>query len=161
VPPQFRDEFLNGQSFSGVVPILKSLRANTLITKKEKVNWKGHPSIKLTGIWTTENIRDIARMFNATVWPAFMPRQCCIYLDEKSHWPHRIEWWGPAPPNRADALLLQMEFRNPKLNVVLTPDRVGQVFKYNPGESKVSDKTGETVEFLKNVIAQRKAPARR
>ena len=53
-------------------------------------------------------------------WPAYLPRECAIYFEplgkEKVPWPHRLEWWGPAPPKPGESLLLEIEFRNPKLN---------------------------------------------
>ena len=47
-----------------------------------------------------------------------------LYLDPKTLWPHRLEWWGADPPRPGDVLLMQTEFRDPLLNRPPPPDRL-------------------------------------
>ena len=72
-------------------------------------------------------------------WPHSFPRQCRLFLDARTRWPHRLEWWGPAPPRKGDSLLLQMEFRNPRLGQPLADAE----FAFQPGRSKVTDLTAQ------------------
>jgi len=151
-----RDDFLQNMSFAGVAPLLQSLKQRLTFTKKEAAKWQGHDVVKVTGVWNPDSMKQIVPP-GQPGWPSLMPRQCVAYLDAKTGWPYRLEWWGPSPPQPADQLLLQMEFRDPKLNVAMSPERVAKVFHYSPTSETVTDRTNETVQMLAEMARQGKA----
>jgi hypothetical protein len=65
--------------------------------------------------------------------PKVIPRQCCIYLDALTSWPHRIEWWGSAQAGERPRLILQMEFRDPVFNRPLSQERCATEFTLAQG----------------------------
>jgi hypothetical protein len=170
-PPESRELFLTSKSFGGILPFIKTLRQSLTLTKQENVAWIDHvlddksvtktverPVVKLTGAWSGELI---TKPIPANMWPPVLPRQCCLYLDEKTHCVCRVEWWGPVVQGAADSLLLQIEFRDAKINVELSEDRSAQVFKYNPGDGPVQDVTSEMVGQLQNHLDRTKSLPKR
>jgi hypothetical protein len=110
VPAAMRTEYAENQAFAGIAPLLKALQLRVVFTKLEKnVSWKGHTDYRLTGVWNPQQVPPPAPPHSAN-----QPQRCELYLDEKTLWPDRIEWWGEAPPQTGEVLLLEMEFRSPK-----------------------------------------------
>jgi hypothetical protein len=72
--------------------------------------WNGKQVVRVTGDWTCQdNIPAASR-------PPLMPRTFVLFLDAKTHWPMRIEWWGSTRPGDEQALILEMEYREPKFD---------------------------------------------
>jgi hypothetical protein len=69
-------------------------------------------------------------------------RACRVVLDAHSLWPGRIEWWGPvsgpAVAKKRDALLIEMEFRNPVLDHPLPLERCVREFTLRPAATVVT-----------------------
>jgi hypothetical protein len=105
----------------GPLDLLRQLRRDVVFTHQEAIQWRQREVILLTG---------------ATAPPAggrlpdFRPRQCRLVLDGATLWPHRVEWWGPAPGLAGDIRLVQMEFRQPILHQPVDGIR----FTYAPAE---------------------------
>jgi hypothetical protein len=152
--PQLREEYLQRWTFAGIAPLIKGLKQRLVFTKLEKVRWRGHDTLKLTGVWSPEVVKTIVPVENAQ-WPAYLPRQCYVYLDPETHWPHRLEWWGPSPPLKDDAVLLQMEFRNPKFTE-MSSERCARVFKLNTQAKDIPDGTSQLISELNFRIQQLK-----
>lgn len=146
VTPKVMDEYFQNYCFAGVMPLLQSMKENMTPTQRENVRWNGQDVVKLTAVWSAAQSKSILRS-DKQPWPAFLPKQCRIYLDEKNRWPHRIEWWGPSPPRDGESLLLQMEFRNPKF-AKMSDERCARVFKFDPGAADVLDHTERTIKEL-------------
>jgi hypothetical protein len=148
---QVREEFFQAESFAGVGPLLQNVQKRMIVTNRENVQREGRNFIKLTADWGPE----IAKAISAPdkPWPAYLARQCVIYFEslgtENTLWPRRLEWWGPAPPRPGEVLLLQIEFRDPKLNQPLSPERSAKEFKFDPGPSEVPDRTDQVVGIVK------------
>src|SRR5581483_10991063 len=118
--------FYGTQFFTGLEPLLTNLRRQVTFTRRDTVHWRGHDVVLLTGVWSAPPPAD-------QEWPAYFPRQCRLFLDPGTHWPHRVEWWGPTTlPKPGDSLIVQMEFRNPVLGQP-QPD-AEFVFRPGPGE---------------------------
>lgn len=149
---EMRDEFLESQSFYGVVPLLKSIRERMVVTKKEEAKWHGLDVTVLTADWTYDIVKQIT-LDGKQPWRAFFPRQCRLFLDAKTRWPHRIEWIGPIPGKEQDGIILQMEFRNPK-HEVLSPEVCKKEFTFDPGKAKVPTQADIT-EQLKDAVRYR------
>jgi hypothetical protein len=147
--PQLRDEFFRGQLFTGLAPLLQNLQKQMVFTQQAPERWNGHDVLKLTGVWAEEVTKSISPQPER--WPSFLPRTCQVYLDSKTLWPYRFEWWGPAPPSSTDALLLQMEFREPVLHKAEEPMPKGftNAFEFDSGTAPVTDHTKELTEQLK------------
>jgi hypothetical protein len=150
VAKEMRDEFLESQSFYGVLPLLQSIHQRMVVTKKENTNWRGLDVTLLTAEWH----HDIAKAITQDgklPWRPFFPRQCRLFLDAKTRWPHRVEWLGPIP-GRDDAVIVQMEFRNPK-HEPLSEKVCKREFSFNPGKEPPShvDQTDD----LKNALSYR------
>jgi hypothetical protein len=142
-----RESFLQSQSFAGLTPLLDNLKMHITFTALEDTTWKGRKVKRLTGTWSD------APPIDTKDWAEFMPRQCTLYLDAETYWPHRLEWWGPTvrgEPRSKDALLMQLEFRNgqrPK-----EQDLAGGDFTYDPRSATVTDKTDEWVSRAKDLV---------
>lgn len=138
--PRLRAEFMQGPTFSGVMPLLSSLR--------ERLNWVGHKimghegaeRVQLVGLWLPEIAAALASP--GQPWPSGLPRQCRLRLDARTLWPERIEWWGPSTPGGPETLLAQMELREPILNRELPAERCRSAFAFDPGNTPISDQTG-------------------
>ena len=55
-------------------------------------------------------------------------RQCCIYLDTETFWPHRLEWWGAEKSSEPSQLLSQTEYREAIVNQPLSAERLAAEF---------------------------------
>jgi hypothetical protein len=136
---QLRDEFLQRPHFQGMTSLLINLRGRLVWAKSERLRQNKDESVRLIGVWPVEE----ARKFTASnrPWPAGLSRQCHLYLDSRTYWPRRVEWWGPDAPDGEDRLLMQMEFRNPLFNRPLTADECGRLFAFQPGDADIEDET--------------------
>jgi hypothetical protein len=152
VSKEMRDEFLQSQSFYGVVPLLQSIQQRMVVTKKEAANWRGKDVTVLTADWTLEIAKSITQD-GKQPWPQFLPRQCRLFLDAKTRWPHRIEWLGPVVGRAEDGVILQMEFRGPK-HEPLSPEVCKKEFSFDPGKADVSSHVDLTEE-LKDALRYR------
>lgn len=152
MPGQVRTEFFQRWSFTGVAPLLQAIHRQMTVTGQEQLSWKGRPVHKLTAVWSEASAK--ALVGPNSRWPDFLPRRCCLFLDanvEEFHaWPRRIEWWGPATSALGETLLLQMEFRNPKLGKKLSDEQYAAQFQFNPGKAQVQDLTHRATEEAKN-----------
>jgi hypothetical protein len=147
--PQLREEFFRGQMFAGAAPLLENLQKQMTFTKQEPARWNNQDVLKLTGVWSSDVVKAITAQPDQ--WPYFLPRTCHLYLDTKTLWPYRLEWWGPSPPQPQDGLLLEMEFREPKLHKAdePTPPGFADAFKFEAGKSQVVDQTKDLTDQLK------------
>ncbi len=148
VAKEMRDEFLESQSFYGVLPLLQSIHQRMLVTKKENMGWRGLDVTLLTAEWNNDVAKAITQD-GKQAWPQFFPRQCRLFLDAKTRWPHRVEWLGPTP-GREDSVIVQMEFRNPK-HEPMSPEVCKREFTFNPGKEPSVDQTDD----LKNALRYR------
>lgn len=152
MPPAVKTEFFQRFSFTGLAPLLNRILAQMTVTGAERLTWKGREVNRLTAVWSEEAVKNLVGP--NTRWPEFLPRRCCLFLDvdvDKVHaWPHRIEWWGPASSGLGEVLLLQMEFRNPKLGKVLSDEEYARQFRFDPGKATVQDLTKQATEEAKN-----------
>jgi hypothetical protein len=121
-----RTETLRAQTFGGVGPILQTLRARLQQVQGKAVRWKGIDIVQVTGAWP-EDPSQLAAV-PEYIRPRQVPRLCSIFLDARTLWPHRLEWWYSERPTGSPALLLQTEFREPVLNYPLPPERCAQEF---------------------------------
>lgn len=137
--PQLREEFDQIQSFAGMLPLLQSLRDQLTFVNRAPGRWKDHDIIKLTGVWAKPPTPP------DKPWLAFFPRQCQLFLDAKTHWPYRLEWWGPSYGEGDDVLLLQIEFRDPVINQELP----AKEFAYSTTEKDVPDRTKELTDSVR------------
>lgn len=158
-PPLLREQFYRSQSFVGLVALLDSLRKQMVFTKLEKDRWQNHDVLKLTGVWSEEVSKSISPPPGS--WPVSVPRTCRCYLDASTHWPYRIEWWGPVVPDGEDTLLTQIEFRDPKFvkgTGDTPPKDMLLAFKFTAGQAPVVDQTQKVLSDLNNQRAQLAQP---
>jgi hypothetical protein len=139
---QLRAEFLQGPTLSGVVPLLRTLRYRLRWVAHEEARHEGAEAVVLTGVWRPNELRERAPA--GRPWPPGLPRRCRVVLDARTLWPHRVEWWGPAgAAPGAEALLAVTEYRSPSANVALPPAECERAFAFDPGDARVTDRTGE------------------
>jgi hypothetical protein len=147
---QVRNEFFQNQSLAGVAPVLKNIQQQMIVTRLESSTWQGKNIVQLTLVWSEGTTKSF---YSPNVpWQSFLPRQCVLSLaaDPKSRWPYRIEWWGPAGSADGDALLFQVEYRNPKLNQPPAKEQWEELFTFNTEKMQVIDRTKNEIEHLKN-----------
>jgi hypothetical protein len=125
-----RSRFLLEQGFAGMAPFLRSLRLCLQNAQCQEQSWKGREVLVISGAWQDESAKLGA--LPDTFRPRFQTRQCCVYLDAQTSWPHRLEWWGSEKPNQPNTLLMQTEFRNPLINCPLTAERCAEEFTAKP-----------------------------
>ena len=158
--PSVSESFYRSQSFRGVVPLLQTLAQQMVFTKFENTTWNGKDVYKLTGTWSSDMSKRMSRP--GQPWPLFTPRTCYVYLARENgkpaYWPYRLEWWGPGLKQSEDALLMQMEFREPRLAPADQdmPKEYASLFVFHPGKEEVTDFTKRVVE---DVIRARNQPA--
>jgi len=140
--PAHRAEFYGYQFFGGPVPLLQGLRSRLTFVRQENVQWRGKSVRLLTGVRKDEAAA------------SGVPRQCRLFMDAQTLWPHRLEWWGPGTEASGDSLLLEVEFRDP----VLLPSVPESVFTFDPGRGKVTDMTRQWTEELAKGITGPGAP---
>jgi hypothetical protein len=137
--PQLREEFLQRPHFQGMLPLLRDLRCRLVWARSDVIRQAGGERIRLVGVWPREEVLKHAPPDQP--WPMAMPRQCHLYLDARTFWPQRIEWWGPSAVGGTERLLVQMEFRNPVFNRPLSPQICARLFAFQPGGAEVEDET--------------------
>ncbi|OAI48071.1 hypothetical protein AYO44_01325 [Planctomycetaceae bacterium SCGC AG-212-F19] len=91
----------------GPAGTIAALRREVTFTHQEKVRWGNRDVLVLTGA-SSKSV--------AGECPPFQPRQCRLVLDAVTYWPHRVEWWGPAPGVTGDVRLVQIEMHQPVLH---------------------------------------------
>jgi hypothetical protein len=136
---QLRDEFLQRPHFQGMTPLLRNLRNRLVWARGELIRQGEAERIHLVGVWPKEEAAKHASPQES--WPTALPRQCHLYLDARTYWPQRVEWWGPVVAAGSDRLLVQMEFRHPVFNRPLTADVCAQLFAFQPGKVEIEDET--------------------
>ena len=123
---QARADGLRDRGFAGVSTLLRTLRTRLQQLHGKAMRWKGLDVIQVTGTWPEDPAKLAA--VPEYIRPRMVPRQCSIYLDARTLWPHRIEWWYSERPENAPVLLMQTEFRDPILNRPLPPERCAKEF---------------------------------
>jgi hypothetical protein len=127
----------NGMSFSGVAPLLRNLR-RTLDWVSQSTDANGE--VVLTGVWPAARRAALAPPGQS--WPLGLPRRCQLTLDAATHWPRRVEWWGPQAEGNHNQLLAELEFRDPVRNQPLTPEQCATAFAFDPGLTPVTNQAG-------------------
>jgi len=130
MPAHARTEFMQEQGFAGVAPLLRSLRRGLQNVQYRQQTWKGQEVIVVSGNWPEDTTQSpgLPQEFR----PRYQLRLCCLYLDARTRWPHRLEWWGSERPNQPNSLLVQTEFRDPVFNRELPPQRCAAEFTVGP-----------------------------
>jgi hypothetical protein len=142
-PPQLRQQFYREQFFAGLAPLIQSLEQHMVYTRQDIETWKGHEVYKLTGTAPEAVGKGTAP------WPLFVPRTCLCYLDKATLWPLRLEWLGPVALGSEDAILTQMEFRDPKFfKSDSIPQQLSTAFQFDPGKVQTLDRTQEMTDLL-------------
>ncbi|HZV05936.1 MAG TPA: hypothetical protein VE999_12730 [Gemmataceae bacterium] len=137
--PRLREEFLQRPHFQGMLPLLRDLRCRLIWARSELLRPSGGERIRLVGVWPKEEVQ--RKVPPDQPWPSALPRQCHLYLDARTSWPQRIEWWGPNTADGPDRLLVQIEFRNPVFNRPLPPQTCDRLFAFQPGDADIDDET--------------------
>jgi hypothetical protein len=156
-PPLARDEFYQSQGCGGLPTLLPSLRQRMDWVRKEAVRRNDRLFVKLSGTWTAAVAAALSPA--GKPWPSHLPRQCRLYLDPQSSWPHRLEWWGPDPGRGDEVLLVEMEFRDPVFNRPLTAEQSAREFCPDADERAMSDVTAQVTQRLRGRIAQLRTAA--
>src|SRR5262249_48986592 len=153
---QVQTALLQTQSLAGVAPLLQNIQEQMTVTQQEKATWQGREVTKLTAVWSERVAKGLEPQGGS--WVPALPRKCILYLDRPNgpvpHWPYRIEWWGPATTPNEEALLLQMEFRDPQRKRSLTEEQSRNVFSFHPGTATAVDLTRENTGRVKGRINQ-------
>jgi hypothetical protein len=121
-----RTETVRDHGFGGVGPLLRGLRGRLRQLTAKAVRWQGVEVIRVNGVWP----EDAAKLAEVPdyIRPRQVPRRCSLYLDAKTLWLHRLEWWYSERPGDTPELGMQTEFRDPVLNRPLSPQRCAAEF---------------------------------
>lgn len=124
-------------AFTGVQPLLKNLKKNLIWTKLETLKLGDKECQVITGTWYPALKLILAPPDKG--WPIGLPQQCRLWFDSRSYWPCRVEWLGSPPGNSVASVMVEMELRNPQLNLVLSETRMEREFQFDPGKTPVRD----------------------
>jgi hypothetical protein len=125
--PKSPDQSLRELGCGGPYPLLKELRTRLREVQAETGLFREQPIVRLKG-------RLVSAGPSAAPASAVAADFCYLYLDARSLWPGRLEWWG-ASRTSTPRLLLEMEFRNPELNRPLSLSQCVRAFSYRPEDS--------------------------
>jgi hypothetical protein len=143
-PPRLRAEFLNGPTFGGVGPLLRTLRTHLIWVKQTGRRGGTGEQVELTGVWPPDRLQELAPADSP--WPEGLPRQCRVILDGQTLWPHAVEWWGPVADR--EVLLARTEYHHPVINQPLPDPVCASAFRFDPGDTEVFDRTKQVTADL-------------
>jgi hypothetical protein len=156
MPAGWREQFLQNQAFGAVTTLLPGLHQRMTCVRKETVRREGRILYRLTAVWKPQTAALLSQA--GQPWPAGLARQCRLYLDAGTLWPHRLEWWGPDPPRAEESLLVQMEFRDPVLNRPPSADRCASEFQVDVDPETAADITADLTQRLLDRAAKMGGP---
>jgi hypothetical protein len=125
-PPLRLAEIAGVERFTGVASLLQSLQRKMLWVQREERNGQ----VRLLGIWPPGSEIELAPANEP--WPEGLPRCCRLTLDSATHWPLRVEWWGPAG-GIADVMLARMELSIPVINQPPSSEKQAALFTLDVG----------------------------
>jgi hypothetical protein len=121
---------LNAHGCGGPYCLLVDLRRVLEKVQVSSGTWKDKTVVRLTGsVKSGAPTAAAPQTQSAAAVPA---RLCHVYLDARTLWLHRVEWWTAPGPERAPCLALQLEFRAPVINQPLTREDCIREFTYQP-----------------------------
>ena len=124
-----RLQLLRSYGFGGLAPMLRGLRECARGARSAPLRWNGREVIVVALA-----IPNVEGESAADYVPARLQlRQCCLFLDAQTLWPHRVEWWGAEDAGRPNRLLMQTEYRGAVLNQPLSAERCAAEFTFSPG----------------------------
>jgi hypothetical protein len=142
VPPEEPDrparetsDLLSEATVPGVASLLANLRDRVRWVSQERVS--GGREVRLTGVLSRGAKKTGTGSKSGT--PNDRMRICRLMLEPATLWPGRVEWYGPAGDPNKDALLVEMEFRDPVLNRPLPPEVCAREFSLRAGNTIVTD----------------------
>jgi hypothetical protein len=156
--PRLREEFFEGPTLAGIGPLVHTLRGSLVWVEQKVVRGPEGDRVELTGVWPQIRLKEVVA--EDKPWPAVLPRRCVLWLDRTTHWPHRVEWWGPPVAGGKDEPLAELEFRDPVFNRPVPPERCASAFSFDPGEAEIEDRTGEVTARLAQRAQQLATEAR-
>lgn len=112
-----RAQFLQEKGCTGLEPLLQSLCLQLQEPQLRAVQWQEQTLWEIRGTWPAA--ADDGRL---------QPRECRLFLDTKTLWPRRVEWWGSVRASQANTLFLVTEYGHPVLNQPLPPERLAELF---------------------------------
>jgi hypothetical protein len=122
-------EVLRQQGVGGAGALLAVIRRGLQRPQREVVRWGGGEVYRITGEWPGD--RPPTGTPTEDGQGSAVPCRCRLYLDVRTLWPRRVEWWAEESGGGA-ALVSEVEFRDPVLNRPLPPERCPREFALGP-----------------------------
>lgn len=127
-----REAFLDGKSCGGPAALLRPILQHLQAGKLQTGLYHDRPVIQLNADLDPSKILAYSAMKLAAL-------SACVYLDAKTLWPVRIEWWG-ADNARTARPLANSEFHDPIIGLPLADEASAHMFSYRPdGTEQVSE----------------------
>jgi hypothetical protein len=127
LPLQEAERILLEHGCPAVAPLLRTVRERLQEPRWKRSRWKEHEVIQVTGRWCSGTTPAAG---TGTLSSAMALRECRLYVDARTLWPHRIEWWGSASPDKSHVPLVEVEYRDPVLNQPLSAERCAFEFAF-------------------------------
>jgi hypothetical protein len=121
-----REKYLCGKSCGGPAALLQQLHKHLYNGKLQTGLLQGTAVIQVKG----EIDSGAMPMCAGTTMPV---RHAYIYLDAKTLWPHRLEWWSRDKTNALRSVL-RLEFLEPQIDHELSVEACMQMFSYEPND---------------------------
>jgi hypothetical protein len=117
------ESMLQQHGLGGVVTLLQGLRDHLKQPRREVILWGGKEVIRLSGAWPVNAARLASLPDDLPA--SSVPRHCRVYLDSRTLWPLRVEWWASG-----GVLLSQVEFRDPAIDHPLSQEACAREFAF-------------------------------
>ncbi len=136
-PAGVREKLLAGPGIRGPEQMLRELSRVIVWVHLET---KGNDR-EVIGVWPAHAVANLAP--TGKPWPLNLPRLYRLTLSGTSHWPSRIEWWGPTTETGPDRLLAEIDYASPVRDQAIPEAECAKVFAFQPGDAEVADRTVE------------------
>jgi hypothetical protein len=123
--PRSRTELLRDLGCGGPLLLLQDVRSRLQDLVGQTGRYHGQPVLRIHGRLS------LAGAVGAQPKTADAADFCYLYLDARTLWPSRVEWWG-ASRKEERRLLLEIEFQGQQLNRPLSHEECVRAFTYRP-----------------------------
>jgi hypothetical protein len=125
-----RGQLVQFLGFSGIVPLLRSLRDSQKFETYEEDTIGEVPVYQLQGRWREEAINQVTfrgQQLSLANLPGYIPDKCTVWIGRDDGWPHRVRLES-SKKVQGSTTVVTLEFLNPELDAELSEE----IFFFQP-----------------------------